>query len=214
MGGKKKIKSTNAKKVMSGQIAQNNPQRQIVKRSSWQFLADIRVGEATTDPRESFMSVGSYLVKTGLNYRIREFFDAVIDNYDCYRMDRIDVYAEILPSRNSAPVTVISSFDPDDSTTPDWRIMAVRQNSKMTTLKLNEPKKLIASFVPVPNFVNTGVAGNDSPQNVVPMNRPWLDASATNQSYNGIKVCAFCQNQDVFSILFHARGTYSFMSKI
>ena len=200
-------------RVQSGIVATSNNGKHIVKRKHWQLLADIRISGATSGVEDSYLTVGTEFLNTGINFRIREFVTSVTKVYDTYRIDRIDLFAEVSPARDFTPVTVISSFDPDDSVAITWQEMSQRQNSTMTTLKVFEPKKLIASFAPVPNFTNTGSAGADSPQNVVALDKPWIDSAATNQSYNGIKIFAASQRTSTFSLILHARAHISFMFK-
>jgi len=200
-------------RVQSGLVT-TNPRKQIVKRIGWQRRVDVFVSESSPDVDDTFLPFGAQWMHKGINYRCREFYPSISQDYDCYRLDRVDVYAEYVPGASLAPVTIISCFDPDDSDAINWEKMSTRQNSKMTVLKLNEPKKLIASFAPVPNFNNTGAVGLDSPQNVVPMNRPWLDSAATNNSYNGLKVFATQQGDQPFSLAFHVKGYFSFLCKL
>lgn len=211
MKNNNRIRTSN--RVQSGQIASNAPAggTQIVKRALWQRLGDVLLSQEVASPTDSYLTVGTSYGQRGINYRIREFMDVnLLNNYDAYRIDRIDVYAQ--KSDTARNVTLFSSFDIDDSTAITWQDMSRRQNVKTTSLKINEPRKKVASFVPVINFNNTGSSGADSPQNVIMTNKPWIDASATNNSYNGIKFWAAADDQ--FSVTFHAHAHISLKGKI
>jgi len=197
------------RRVQSGRVATNG-NHQVVQRSFWQIRSDVRLSSEVTEAGQSYLSLGSSYLTTGINYRIREFIDSTfMENYDMYRIKRIQIFAT--KNDDARNITVYSSFDYDDSNPPTWAEVARRQNVRTTTLKINEPRKLIATFTPVVNFTNTGSAGADSPQNVVATNNPWIDSSASNQSYNGIKIFATAQNP--FSLTFHARVSVEYKSK-
>jgi len=199
-------------RVQSGRVAtSHHTTKQIVTRTLWQRRADIHVADTAEAIEDSFLAIGTAYKAIGINYRLREFVDKdILDNFDQYRIKKIQIFA----TKNDAArnVTLFSSFDPDDSVTADWSTLSRRQNVSTTTLKINEPRKLVASFAPVGNYTNTGAAGADSPQNVVPSPNCWWDTAASNQSFNGIKF--FAAAEDAFSLTFHAKVTVDFKGKI
>jgi len=199
-------------RVQSGRVATSHHNtKQLVTRTLWQRRADASISETVEQPDESFLTTGTQFIVKGINYRLREFVDEdIVNNFDQYKIKKIQIFA----TKNDAArnVTLFTSFDPDDSVSQTWKEISRRQNVSTTTLKINEPRKLVASFVPVGNFTNTGVAGNDSPQNVVPSPNCWWDTTATNQSFNGLKI--FAAAEDAFSVTFHAKVTVDFKGKI
>jgi len=199
-------------RVQSGRVATSHHNtKQIVTRTLWQRRADISVSSTAEEVDNSYLAVGTQYFSRSINYRLREFVDQdIVDNFDQYKIRKVQIFA----TKNDAArnVTLFSSFDPDDAVSQTWKEISRRQNVTTTTLKINEPRKLIASFVPVGNFTNTGAVGNDSPQNVVPSPNCWWDTTATNQSFNSIKI--FAAAEDAFSVTFHAKITVDFKGKI
>jgi len=203
-------KQQNNKKIQSGRIA-HSPQNTTVSRSFWQLVADVMVSTENTELGQSYLPLGNQYALRGINYKIDEFnISEMVAVFDQYRIDRIDIYAS--KNDNSRNVTLYTSFDPDDSAGVTWEQMSRRRNARTTSLKINEPRKLVATFKPVVNFKNTGPTGPDSPQNVVPMPGTWIDSSSTNQSFNGVKFFATAENN--FSITLHAQAFITFKGAI
>jgi len=142
---------------------------------------------------ESQFLVGGVQGLYTARFKLSDFLDSSVYNrFDMFKITHIDYYATFRPTNISGSPTyqnfgvhVFSSFDPDSTTAAaDWDTFQNRSNIREHYLTYTQPRHLVQSFKPVPNFNNTA---GDNPSNIIPDPNSWIDCAAANtQYYNGI----------------------------
>jgi len=189
------------------------PNLNVIKRNFMQLIPETALFSEAETSSESMLGVGSYFNSVSLAYALRNFITStsgVPIVYDQYKIDQIEIWAfaeSFLPPYR--PIVVVSSVDYDDTNSIDWADMSQRNATKVTTLTVTTPNRMVAKFTPRANFTS---AVGDSPSNRIPAPNAWFDLSVTNQNFNGIKLHAASQNQG--SVRYYAKAKVSFRGKI
>ena len=198
----------------AAQLQNPVPRMTVSTRNFVQLIPSTELLTQAATSSDSFLGVGSQYVNVSKSYSLREFISStsgVPIVYDQYRIDTISVYATVDAwSPPYSPTYVTSSVDYDDTNVESWVSMSQRSNTKVQTLTVQQPTKLLATFHPVPNF-DVAPAGS-SPSNVVPSKNTWFDLANTSQTWNGIKLSVASQQNA--SVRIYALASIDFRGKI
>lgn len=136
---------------------------------------------------------------------------AIYQNFDKFRLKEVEIFASCGATDNFC-LTILSSVDIDDALPTGWNVFRTRKNIAMTTLNPTVPSRTLARFKPVPNFAVA--TGTSSPSNVIPSSNTWIDVSALNQQFLGLKIHVASPATRLFSVDLFAKVTLEYQAQV